>query len=78
MRSLMASARRAVVDDMQFQCQSVALAPQGDLARTRVRSVICASPAACVRQRLAAFWAMFSSAWMSCARSPRTRGWRVS
>ena len=70
---------RAVVLDMQFQCQSIALLAERDLARDpRAQDDLRIAGRDALGQRLAALWAMLSTAWISCSRSPRNSGIEVS
>ena len=70
---------RAVVLDMQFQCQPIALLAERDLARdARAQRDLRVAGRDALASACAALCAMLSTAWISCSRSPRNSGIEMS
>ena len=55
-----------------------ALFAKSDLAATRADDDLGIAPGDPGARAWAAFWAMFSTAWISCSRSPRKSGSEMS
>jgi hypothetical protein len=64
---------------MQFQCQAIALLAKGDLAQDAgAENDLRITGGDALASACAALWVMFSTAWISCSRSPRNSGIDVS